>query len=266
MLSFRIVKPPAHGTVSIASPNGTSATATYVADPGYEGADSFTYVTSDTRRLTSAPATVTIGVGDIPVVIAAPVLTGTPALGAGLTALPGSWLAPDGVAVDFGYRWQRCGGKGDGCTNVRGAKRSTYRITRADVGRHVRVVVTAATTFAAGSANSRRSARVARLATLRGTQFDDILLGKKFSEKIDGGRGADLIRGRGGNDVIMGGPGADRIFGGPGIDKLRGGAGNDQLFSKDGRIDIVTCGSGFDVVVADVKDNVARSCESVRRR
>jgi hypothetical protein len=266
VLSFRIVRPPDHGTVSIASPNGLSATATYVADPGYEGADSFSYVTTDTRRLTSAPATVTIGVGDVPVVIAAPVVTGTPALGAGLTALPGSWLAPDGVAVEFRYRWQRCGGKGDNCTNVPGAKRSTYRITRADVGRHIRVVVTAATTFASGSANSRRSRRVARLATLRGTQFDDILLGKKLSEKIEGGRGADLIRGRGGNDVIMGGPGADRIFGGPGVDKLRGGAGNDQLFSKDGRIDVVTCGSGFDVVVADVKDVIARSCEKVSRR
>jgi hypothetical protein len=60
-LSFAISSQPAHGTVSITSQNGLSATAKYDADKGiYRGTDSFTYRATDTRNLTSAPATVQI--------------------------------------------------------------------------------------------------------------------------------------------------------------------------------------------------------------
>lgn len=264
-LTFQIVEPPKHGTVALSSSNGTTAVATYTPDPGYEGGDSFVYTTTDTRQLTSARATVQLGVGEVPVSIAAPVVNGAPAVGAALKALPGSWIAPEGAALAFTYSWERCtGGKGGACKAIASATRATYRISKADVGNRMRVIVTALNGAATGESRSRRTSAVGRFALILGTQFDDVLLGKKLSEKMEGGRGADVLRGRGGNDVLLGGGGPDRIYGGPGVDKLRGGGGNDRIVSKDGRADIVSCGAGIDTVIADRKDRVARSCENVR--
>jgi Lysyl oxidase/Bacterial Ig domain len=59
-LTFAISSPPVHGTVSITSQNGLTATANYMSNPGYTGTDSFTYTATDTRNLTSLPATVQI--------------------------------------------------------------------------------------------------------------------------------------------------------------------------------------------------------------
>jgi hypothetical protein len=57
-LSFRVVREPLHGTVGLASgADGLHATATYTPAPGYSGADSFQYVATDLRGLTSKPAT-----------------------------------------------------------------------------------------------------------------------------------------------------------------------------------------------------------------
>jgi len=61
-LTFAIFALPAHGTVSITSQSGLTATATYTSNAGYVGSDSFTYTTTDTRNLTSLPATVQITV------------------------------------------------------------------------------------------------------------------------------------------------------------------------------------------------------------
>jgi hypothetical protein len=61
-LTFAIGSPPAHGTVSITSQGGLTATAKYTADNGYIGTDSFTYTATDTRNLTSLPATAQIAV------------------------------------------------------------------------------------------------------------------------------------------------------------------------------------------------------------
>jgi Lysyl oxidase/Bacterial Ig domain len=61
-LTFAISSPPANGTASITSQNGLTATAQYTAKLGYTGNDSFTYTATDTRNLTSLPATVQITV------------------------------------------------------------------------------------------------------------------------------------------------------------------------------------------------------------
>ena len=61
-LTFAIASAPAHGTVSITSQNGLTATAQYTANIGYIGNDSFTYTATDTRNLTSLPATAQITV------------------------------------------------------------------------------------------------------------------------------------------------------------------------------------------------------------
>lgn len=59
-LAFRIAQQPAHGSVSIGTQRGTSATARYEPAPGYAGEDSFTYTATDVRGLTSPPASVRI--------------------------------------------------------------------------------------------------------------------------------------------------------------------------------------------------------------
>src|SRR3989442_10711738 len=59
-----------------------------------------------------------------------------------------------------------------------------------------------------------------RLATIVGTEGDDVIVGTS---------GDDVIQALGGNDVIDGGDGNDLICGGAGDDVIYGGAGDDGL-------------------------------------
>jgi hypothetical protein len=54
--------------------------------------------------------------------------------------------------MSFSYRWQRCNSGGDKCSNIGGASAQTYRPARNDVGRTLRVSVTASNSD--GSANA----------------------------------------------------------------------------------------------------------------
>ncbi len=137
---------------------------------------------------------------------------------------------------------------------------------------------------------------------LRGTDGKDNLLGlggqddifgKGGSDNLLGGPGKDNVlggdeRGPGGgdknlaggsgNDVVLGGQGSDNIVGGDGNDllvdgnlressedKVAGGDGNDviDVVNRPAVKDLVACGGGFDRVLADRKDTVARDCEKV---
>ena len=107
---------------------------------------------------------------------------------------------------------------------------------------------------------------------------DKNLVGGPGNDGVLGGRGSDNLLGGSGNDFVDGGPGPDKILGGDGNDYLldgerRGGAtdiltggdGNDVLdpFNKPAKKDLVTCGGGFDRVLADRADVVAPDCERV---
>ena len=48
-------------------------------------------------------------------------------------------------------------------------------------------------------------------------------------------------------------------------DTLHGEGGNDTFHVRDGEVDNVDCGAGFDIVIADRVDNVAGDCERTRR-
>jgi hypothetical protein len=65
-LRFTAVGEPAHGTLALAPDGGLRATATYSPDPGFAGEDSFTYVATDARGLTSRPATARVKVDAAP--------------------------------------------------------------------------------------------------------------------------------------------------------------------------------------------------------
>jgi hypothetical protein len=89
---------------------------------------------------TSAPDVTEAGPCTVasPTAIAPPTLHGTPAAGRTLTATPPTWsAAPTRVA----YRWQRC--TAAGCSPLPGANSLKLALTRADVGRSVRLVATA---------------------------------------------------------------------------------------------------------------------------
>ena len=91
--------------------------------------------------------------------------------------------------------------------------------------------------------------------------------GTPRSDRLVGTPRADLIRGLGGNDALFGGSGADFLQGGPGRDTHDGGPGNDLIASSyDGARDVMRCGTGLDVVNADLPDTVASDCELVGRR
>ena len=87
---------------------------------------------------------------------APPTISGTPREGETLTANPGSWSGTGPIA--FAYQWQRCDQNGANCSNIVGATAQTYRLTSADVGRTLRVVVTATNASGSSSATSAPSA------------------------------------------------------------------------------------------------------------
>lgn len=130
---------------------------------------------------------------------------------------------------------------------------------------------------------------------LVGRGGDDIIFGLRGSDNLLGGRGDDTLTGGtrlrpldggektlvggSGNDFVGGGNGSDAVIGGKGIDyvadgdiaddtaedNVSAGAGNDgvQVANVRATEDIVTCGGGFDRVLADRKDVLANDCERV---
>jgi hypothetical protein len=87
-----------------------------------------------------------------------PSVSGTPIVGATLTADPGTWSGP---GVKFDFQWQRCDAGGNGCTDISGARSSSYLVAAADVGLRLRILVTATNKNGSASAASAASATVA---------------------------------------------------------------------------------------------------------
>ncbi len=81
----------------------------------------------------------------------------------------------------------------------------------------------------------------------------------------DPGRGR--IDGTSSGDRICGRTGRDLIHPGLGLDFVEAGSGNDVIFAASDyeSRDKIFCGRGYDVVVADREDRVAKDCERVRR-
>jgi Ca2+-binding RTX toxin-like protein len=95
-------------------------------------------------------------------------------------------------------------------------------------------------------------------AQLTGTSRADRLLGTPRADTINGRAGDDTLYGMGGADLLIGGLGRDRIF---------AGAGNDSIAANgDAARDTIACGTGRDIVSADVADAVARDCEVTSRQ
>ena len=81
---------------------------------------------------------------------ARPAISGTPANGNTLTASRGRWNGTR--PLTFTYQWLRCNAQAEGCVSIPGATTATFVVSGADVGRMLRVRVTARN--AQGSASS----------------------------------------------------------------------------------------------------------------
>jgi hypothetical protein len=92
-----------------------------------------------------------------PVNASPPTVSGTARQGATLTAENGTW---QNSPTSFQYQWRRCDAAGGSCDNVTNATGKTYRLTGGDVGRTLRVRVTAVNADGSASADSAPTAAV----------------------------------------------------------------------------------------------------------
>jgi hypothetical protein len=82
-----------------------------------------------------------VGATGKPVSTSAPKVSGSVAIGATLTASGGSWSGAQPIGVS--YQWERCDNDGGHCAAISGATGATYRVSSADAGHRVVVLVTA---------------------------------------------------------------------------------------------------------------------------
>ena len=85
------------------------------------------------------------------------------------------------------------------------------------------------------------------MATIVGTDGDDVLQGTHLDDVIVGLGGNDVINGASGADTICGGDGDDVIDGQSQADVIFGDAGNDTIYGRDGA-DQICGGDGDDII------------------
>jgi hypothetical protein len=131
-----------------------ATTDTYVLAPVLRGEFVRVRVTATVGSLRASAVSVAAGpVEGAPVAATAPTIAGAPIVGGTLTADAGAWSDP---AASFGYVWQRCDVDGV-CTTIEGATGSSYSPGADDLGRTLRVTVTASNAVGSGSASSPAS-------------------------------------------------------------------------------------------------------------
>lgn len=93
-----------------------------------------------------------------PVNTALPTITGTAREGQTLSATRGSWQ--DESSLSFAFQWQRCNPGGQNCENIAGATQVAFTLSSVDVGRTIRIRVTASNAQGSTAATSAATAVV----------------------------------------------------------------------------------------------------------
>jgi hypothetical protein len=94
-----------------------------------------------------------------PVNTSPPTISGASQDGKTLTGSPGAWSASPSPA--YSYRWQRCDSTGANCVGISAATSTTYKLTHADVGNTIALLVTARNSAGTSSAVSAATAVIA---------------------------------------------------------------------------------------------------------
>ena len=92
-----------------------------------------------------------------PASTALPTISGTAEVGQTLTSSTGSW---SGSPSAYAYQWRRCDSVGANCALITGATARQYALASADLGKTMRVTVTASNAAGAASATSNATAAV----------------------------------------------------------------------------------------------------------
>ena len=93
-----------------------------------------------------------------PVNVTEPSISGTPRVGSTLQANRGEWAGEQPITYTFA--WLRCSSAGDNCSEIQGANDTSYEVRDADLGRTIRVRVTARNDRGSTSAISNPTAVV----------------------------------------------------------------------------------------------------------
>ncbi len=94
-----------------------------------------------------------------PVVKTLPTISGTDTEGDTLTATNGTW---ENGPTGYEYQWQDCNTSGSSCTSITAATAGTHKLTAADTGHTLRVIVTATNEGGSTPATSAATATVAK--------------------------------------------------------------------------------------------------------
>jgi hypothetical protein len=98
-----------------------------------------------------------------PVNTSPPAIAGTAQQGQTLSASTGTWSGT--APFTYAYQWRRCDTGGGGCADIASATTTTYTLVAADLGRTIRVAVTASNSAGSSSQSSAQTAVVAASAT-----------------------------------------------------------------------------------------------------
>ena len=93
-----------------------------------------------------------------PVNTTLPSISGTPTVGSRLVANRGTWAGEQ--PITYAFQWQRCAANGANCGDIAGAGDTEYAVSNADLGRSLRVRVTARNDGGSRSAVSNPTAEV----------------------------------------------------------------------------------------------------------
>jgi hypothetical protein len=108
---------------------------------------------------TTTGSTTTVAAPAPPQNTSAPTVSGTPQEKQTLKADPGTWQTT--TDATYAYAWQRCDAKGAACAAIANATAQTYTLTADDVGKTIRVNVTAKNAVGSSSAASAPTDSVA---------------------------------------------------------------------------------------------------------
>ena len=110
---------------------------------------------------TPSAVTAVIQPGAGPQNTAPPTVSGTPTEGQSLVAANGTWAGA--APITFTYVWQRCDTTGAACAAITGATANNYVLASADVGKTIRLAVTAKNTLGSQTQITGPTATIARL-------------------------------------------------------------------------------------------------------